>query len=187
MSKRKDFFGNMWDRIFGGTDEHVTAPSAPPPWDPWELNPEFFAAMSRWTIDHPESTLDRILERLCTAIESGQSLLELIPDRPFPARSLIQGITRLLQLGRVREFGCCFLCSSELKNFYQIISQANNEVHQFARRIIHWTSEMKAAFEDGRLDRGGFTEKTRRNLTERRCVRWYYTNRVTSTELFVCH
>jgi len=102
MSKRKeirDFFGNMWDKIFGDTDEPVTSP---PPWDPWELNPEFFAAMSWWTIDHPESTLDRILDRLCTAIENGQPLLDLIPDSPFPARSLIKGITHLLQLGRVR-------------------------------------------------------------------------------------
>jgi hypothetical protein len=120
MSKRKEireFFGNMWDRIFGDTDEPVTSPSALP-WDPWELDPEFFAAMSRWTIEHPESTLDRILDRLCTAIENGQPLLELIPDSPFPARSLIKGITHLLQLGRVRDLDCCYLCSFELKNCY---------------------------------------------------------------------
>jgi hypothetical protein len=122
MSKRKeirDFFGNMWDRIFGDTNVPVTSPSAPPPWDPWELDPEFFAAMSQWTIDHPESTLDRILDRLCSAIENGQPLLDLIPDSPFPAHSLIKGITHLLQLGRVRELDCCCHRSSELKNFYR--------------------------------------------------------------------
>jgi len=108
MSKRKeirDFFGKMWDKIFGDTTDEPTTlgPSGPPPWDPWELNSEFFAAMSRWTIDHPESTLDRILDRLCTAVENGQPLLELVPDSPFPARSLIKGIAHLLQLGSVRD------------------------------------------------------------------------------------
>jgi hypothetical protein len=117
MSKRKeirDFFGKMWDKIFGDTDEPVVTtlgpalgPSGPLPWDPWELNPEFFAAMSRWTIDHPESTLDRILDRLCTAIDNGQPLLDLVPDSPFPARSLIKGIAHLLQLGRVRDLARC--------------------------------------------------------------------------------
>jgi hypothetical protein len=33
---------------------------------------------------------------------------------------------------------------------------------------------MKAAFEDGRLKRGRFTEKTSQNLQERRCVSWYF-------------
>ena len=120
MSKRKeirDFFEHMWDKIFGDTDEPVTSPSGPPPWDPWELDPEFFAAMTRWTIEHPESTLDKILDGLCTAIENGQPLLDLIPDSPFPARSLIKGITHLLQLGRVR-YHQCRPRSSELKNFY---------------------------------------------------------------------
>jgi hypothetical protein len=130
MSKRKeirDFFGKMWDKIFGDTDEPVVTtlgptlgPSGPLPWDPWELNPEFFAAMSRWTIDHPESTLDRILDRLCTAIENGQPLLELIPDSPFPARSLIKGIAHLLQLGRVHDLNSCCPCASGLRNFIRL-------------------------------------------------------------------
>jgi hypothetical protein len=120
MSKRKeirDFFGKMWDKIFVDADEPVITlgPSGPPPWDPWELNPEFFAAMSRWTIDHPESTLDKILDRLCTAVENGQPLLELIPDSPFPARSLIRGIAHLLQLGRVCDLDWCLSCSFELR------------------------------------------------------------------------
>jgi hypothetical protein len=119
MSKRKeirDFFGNMWDRIFGDIDEPVTGTS--PPWDPWELNPEFFAAMSRWTIEHPESTLDKILDKLCTAIDNSQPLLDLIPDSPFPARSLIKGIAHLLQLGKVCDLDRCCPCSSELKSLY---------------------------------------------------------------------
>jgi hypothetical protein len=68
---------------------------------------EFFGAVSRWTIDHPESTLDRILDRLCTAVENGQPLLDLVPDSPFPARSLIKGIAHLLQLDRVRDLDWC--------------------------------------------------------------------------------
>lgn len=122
MSKHKElreFFENMWDRMFGDLDQpsSTPSPSASPPWDPWELNPEFFAAMSRWTISHPESTLDRILDKLCIAIENGQPLLELIPDSPFPARGLIKGIIHLLQLGRVCDINRGRSYSSVPKSF----------------------------------------------------------------------
>jgi hypothetical protein len=73
-------------------------------WDPWELDPKFFKAMSRWTVDHPETTLDRVLDNICVGIENGKDLLELIPDSPFPARSLIKALGYLVKLGTVRRF-----------------------------------------------------------------------------------
>ncbi|KAG6858640.1 hypothetical protein C0993_005325, partial [Termitomyces sp. T159_Od127] len=70
----------------------------------WELDAEFFSALSKWTLDNPESTLDRVLQRVDQAIEDGRDFMELIPDTPFPARGLIQAVAQLIQLSAVRPF-----------------------------------------------------------------------------------
>ena len=71
------------------------------PWDPWELDADFFAALSRWTLDNPESTLDRVFEKVSIGIEKGTPLFELIPDGAFPARGLVKALAHLLTLGVV--------------------------------------------------------------------------------------
>jgi hypothetical protein len=78
--------------------------SPPSEWDSWELDPKFFKAMSRWTIDHPETTLDRVLDNICAGIDNGKDLLDLIPDSPFPARSLVTALGYLVKLGAVYIF-----------------------------------------------------------------------------------
>ena len=81
----------------------------PSEWDSWELDPEFFKAMSRWTIDHPETTLDRVLDDICAGIDNGKDLLKLIPDSPFPARSLVTGLGYLIKLGAVHHFSFTYM------------------------------------------------------------------------------
>jgi hypothetical protein len=73
-----------------------------PPWDEnWELNDEFFKQMERWEKDHPELGFVKVLEKVTKVIEIGQPFFKLIPNAPFPARSLVQSLTHLLQLGVV--------------------------------------------------------------------------------------
>jgi hypothetical protein len=79
--------------------------SPPSKWDSWELDPKFIKAMSCWTIDHPETTLDRVLDNICAGIDNGKDLLDLIPDSPFPARSLLTALGYLIKLGAVYRFG----------------------------------------------------------------------------------
>lgn len=74
------------------------------PWVTWELDKNFFQALSRWTLDHPETSLDRILERICVGIDSGQDLIALIPDQPFPARGLVTAVVHLFKLSVVRSY-----------------------------------------------------------------------------------
>jgi hypothetical protein len=61
--------------------------------------------MSRWTVDHPETTLHRVFDNICTGIDNGKDLVELIPDSPFPGRSLVKAIGYLVKLGTVWRFG----------------------------------------------------------------------------------
>lgn len=76
-----------------------------PPWESWELDVAFFTALSQWTLDNPETTLDRVLENISIGIENGKQLFTLIPNAPFPARDLITALAHLVKLGVV----CFFL------------------------------------------------------------------------------
>ena len=72
------------------------------PWDDWDLDPKFFAALSNWTLDNPDSSLDHIMEVICNRIDDSKNILELIPSSPFPARGLVEALTYLVKLGAVR-------------------------------------------------------------------------------------
>jgi hypothetical protein len=72
------------------------------PWDDWDLDPKFFAALSNWTLDNPDSSLDHIMGVICNRIDDGTNILELIPSSPFPARGLVGALMHLVKLGAVR-------------------------------------------------------------------------------------
>ncbi|KAF7978384.1 hypothetical protein HWV62_769 [Athelia sp. TMB] len=91
------FLGKIWDMF--EKDNKARLQSQPTSWPTWDLDPKFFQAMSRWTLDHPESSLEKVLEKVCGAIEKSDGIMESIPDSPFPARSLITALTYLLRLG----------------------------------------------------------------------------------------
>ena len=71
------------------------------PWREWKLDKAFFKALSRYTIDHPEATLPRVLDRVTQGLEANEDLFLLIPNVPFPARDLIQALAHLVKLGVV--------------------------------------------------------------------------------------
>jgi hypothetical protein len=135
-----------------------------PTWDSWELDSNFFKAMTRWTIDHPETTLHHVLDNMCVGIGNGKDLLELIPDSPFPARSLIKAIGYLVKLGTVGALVDFHV--SLLMGIVQTVSRANAEVERFAKDIIQWVSDMQSAFSSGR--NGHISWRTKRNLRKMR-------------------
>jgi len=77
--------------------------TAAPPWDSWTLDEKFLADLDGWIKVHPDDKLGTVLDTVCKAIDSGKDLINLIPDSPFPARSLIQELGALVQLGNA----CC--------------------------------------------------------------------------------
>jgi hypothetical protein len=73
-----------------------------PPWDEnWELDDRFFTQMEAWERDHPESTFAKVIEKVDNVIKTGKPFLEVIPDSPFPARTIVHCLAHLLQLGTV--------------------------------------------------------------------------------------
>jgi hypothetical protein len=100
MSSRKrltPFIHSLWTRISQKSYRTTSTPQI----DPWELDAAFFATLSQWTLEHPESSLDRLLDKICVGIDRGKELLELIPDSPFPARGLLKALFHLVKLGTV--------------------------------------------------------------------------------------
>src|ERR1700694_977180 len=70
----------------------------------WKLDREFFKDLEAWKVQHPDSTLFKVMEKVNAAVTQGQNFLDYIPDAPFPARSLVKGLGYLLSLGVVSAF-----------------------------------------------------------------------------------
>jgi hypothetical protein len=96
-SKLKNLFGSSRKRkkaqVYGA------APS--PPWQNWTLDPDFLRQVYDWNESHPENTLDRILDGICTSIDRHKDLMELVPDGPIPFRGFIKALAHLVKLGAV--------------------------------------------------------------------------------------
>ncbi|KAJ7631788.1 CHAT domain-containing protein [Mycena rosella] len=117
--------------------------SITPPWNIWALDKPFLADLDKWIKANPETKLGTVLDKVCDGIESGKDLISLIPDSPFPARSLIQGLGGLVKLGNA-------------------IRKAKSAALKFAKRIVGWIEDLLKAFREGNMEQ--FTMKTWHNL-----------------------
>ncbi|KAG6855656.1 hypothetical protein H0H87_012500 [Tephrocybe sp. NHM501043] len=98
----------------------------------WELDQEFLAALTNWEHDHPQSTLGKILQNISEAIEIGKPFLDIRPDDPLPAQSLVKGLCHVLQLGTS-------------------LSNANFKLRAFILDVVQWITGLKssiASFQD---------------------------------------
>lgn len=75
--------------------------ASPPPWNSWPLDEQFFDYLCRWTIHNPGNSLTQVLNQITASIDSTKDVRDLIPDAPFPARSLVEALVALLKLGIV--------------------------------------------------------------------------------------
>jgi hypothetical protein len=74
-------------------------------------------SLSAYSLEHPENTLDKVLDKVQVGLENGGELFKLIPDSPFPARSLVESLAHLIKLG--------------------IVSQASSTWSLFSSLMIH--------------------------------------------------
>ena len=78
---------------------------------------------------HPETTLTKVLEKVNGAVTLCQSFIGHVPDSPFPARSFVQGLAYLLQLGYVRQV--LIPSIDHLTICLQTIASAKKDVYDF--------------------------------------------------------
>ena len=129
-----------------------------PPWDDdWQLDSKFFTQMEAWDAAHPESTLTKVLKRVNGAVTSCQPFIGCIPDSPFPARSLVQGLAYLLQLGSVREL---LIPSIDQVTFcLQTVSSAKKDVYDFTTQVSTWFYAVETSFRGGTKKKFGIQAK----------------------------
>ena len=72
----------------------------------WTLDQNFLGQVYDWNKSHPENTLDRILNGICTSIERNKDLMELVPDGPIPCRGFVKALAHLVKLGAVNSLVC---------------------------------------------------------------------------------
>ena len=76
-----------------------------PPWQGWEPDQEFLSKLHQWNIAHKDNKLPAVLAKVNSALESKplQAALEVIPDNPFPAKSLVKAMISLFLIGSVSD------------------------------------------------------------------------------------
>ena len=67
----------------------------------WDLDPAFFEALSRWTLDNPKSNSDQVLQQIFDGVGNCTALLDIIPDSPFPVRTLVRALASLVKASMV--------------------------------------------------------------------------------------
>ena len=80
-------------------------PQSAPPWQGWEPDSTFLYELHKWNLAHKDDKLPVVLAKVNKVLESNplQSALEIIPDNPFPAKSLVKAIISLFLLGSVSD------------------------------------------------------------------------------------
>ena len=129
------------------------------------LDDKFFRQMEAWETEHPESTFAKVIEKVNSAVTMCQPFLGHIPDPPFPARSLIQGLAYLLQLGTVRAV-LILAIKFILQICMQTITSAKKDVYDFTMQVSSWFSAVEASL---RVGKKKFASKAKKNLT---VIRW---------------
>jgi len=128
------------------------------PWKSWSFDEQFFDSLSRWADDNPGNSFTGVLDNISVFIDTTRDLRGVIPDAPFPARSLIEALLSLLKLGIS-------------------ISRAKKAVCDFSNDVARWVDQQTQAFKDGGHR---FTEKTwdhlepMRKLIDAICI-WAHT------------
>ncbi|KAG6825167.1 hypothetical protein H0H92_004516, partial [Tricholoma furcatifolium] len=113
-ANRSEKHGN----VFNEADEAPCVPGE------WKLDHEFLMALSAWDMENPQNALTKVLGNINNAIEKAQPFLNLIPDSPFPAQSLVKGLAQILQLSAA-------------------LSDADRKLYNFAMGVVRWITDLK--------------------------------------------
>ncbi|KAG6844349.1 hypothetical protein H0H87_007574 [Tephrocybe sp. NHM501043] len=113
------------------------------------LDSGFFAALHEWNCKHPEKPLNRIFGDVKIILESdrGKEVLAMIPDLPFLARTIVQGLATIF-------------------NVTVSLSEYGEEITRFADEIVAWIEMINESFVEA--GDGHFTKITWNNLQHMR-------------------
>jgi hypothetical protein len=76
------------------------------PWAEWEVENDFLQQLDEWNRCNREDTVIRVLRRVHDKLDvlespSFREVLDLIPNSPFPARTLVKCLLNVLLVGLV--------------------------------------------------------------------------------------
>jgi hydroxypyruvate isomerase len=82
------------------------------PWERWEVDNdrEFLQTLQKWNASKPESSLDQVMKKVQEKLnqvadlaesETVKVVMELIPNNPFPAGTLVKGLVSVMVIGVV--------------------------------------------------------------------------------------
>jgi hypothetical protein len=76
-----------------------------PSWCPISLDSDVLRSLHDWDRNHPDHRIPSVLDRIATAMESFafKTALDLIPNAPFPAGTVVKALAAVVALGLVWE------------------------------------------------------------------------------------
>ena len=100
-----------------------------PPWQGWEPDSDFLHKLYQWNIAHKDDKLPGVLAKVNSILESKplQAALEIIPDQPFPAKSLVKAMTSLFLLGIVSDVSSQTLCYLPCSSYLTHLENSSGE------------------------------------------------------------
>ena len=77
-----------------------------PEWKAWNIDGDAITQLRKWDDDHKDSKWRRLAEKIDQALKSKtlDTLKAFIPDTPIPAKTLVEALLNLVELGIVRHF-----------------------------------------------------------------------------------
>jgi hypothetical protein len=123
------------------------------PWVGWQVDNEFLKKLHEWNVHEPQSTAIRVMknvqEKLSKFADLAESevvkeAMELIPNDPFPAGTLVKALLNVLVIGVV-SFHVVLIISSYSK-FCQRIPEVKQEAFDFAVEVVQDINRMAEAY-----------------------------------------
>ena len=77
-----------------------------PEWEAWNIDGDAIAQLRNWGNDHDGSKWLKLAEKIDQSLKSKtlDALKSFIPPSPIPAKTLVEGLLHLVELGIVRHF-----------------------------------------------------------------------------------
>ena len=75
-----------------------------PEWEAWNIEGDAIAQLRKWDNDHKDSKWRRLAEKIDQALKfkTLDTLKAFVPDTPIPAKTLVEALLNLVELGIVR-------------------------------------------------------------------------------------
>ena len=117
-------------------------------WKAWNIDGDAITELNEWGAANENSNWFELMERINRSLKSEtlDALKAFIPDSPFPAKTLVEALLNLVELGIVRHLSGPFRPANTLNQNIPLIQK---RVYGFAEEAIQYIRTLVVAAGEG--------------------------------------